>query len=61
MASGMGPKQPPYTTILHLDRQIREFDVPVAWRAHADSETSSVSPEMHLSRWLTLAGKETGE
>ncbi|KAF6761160.1 fungal-specific transcription factor domain-containing protein [Ephemerocybe angulata] len=59
MASGMGPKQPPYLTILQLDHRIRDFHVPALWRATAESESPPPTLDTQLYRWLILADKET--
>mgnify|MGYP007051634019 CR=1 FL=1 len=62
MASGMGPKQPPYSTILRIDYQIRDFSVPDAWISLPEgSPDLSASSDIHLYRWFVLASKETSE
>ncbi|TFK21631.1 hypothetical protein FA15DRAFT_672387 [Coprinopsis marcescibilis] len=59
MASGMGPKQPLYSTILDLDRQIREFPVPSEWRATTERQSTTAKRDTHFYRWSVLAAKET--
>lgn len=61
MASGMGPKQPAYHTILQLDQKVREFAVPATWRATSELETAQASADEQQYRWLVLSSKETGE
>jgi hypothetical protein len=60
MGTGMGPKQPAYTTILQLDRQIRDFNVPMEWRPRVEQENPPPPLHIHLYRWLVLSNKETG-
>jgi hypothetical protein len=60
MATGMGPKQPAYTTILQLDRQIRDFHVPMEWRLIVEQEIPPPPLHIHLYRWLVLSNKEIG-
>jgi len=56
-----GPRQPIYSAILDLDRQIRDFDVPLPWRMPTeDTEPSPPPPEVSMYRWLVLSAKEIG-
>lgn len=56
-----GPRQPIYSDILDLDRQIRDFDVPLPWRMPTeDDEPSPPPPEVSMYRWLVLSAKEIG-
>ena len=55
-----GPRQPIYSAILDLDRQIRDFDVPLPWRMQTEDDEPPSSPEVSMYRWLVLSAKEIG-
>jgi hypothetical protein len=55
-----GQRQPVYSTILNLDKRIRDFDVPPQWRIPTEEDGPS-SPEVSMYRWLVLSAKEIGQ
>lgn len=61
MATTLGPRQPPYSTVLELDKLIRDFSVPAVWRmtTQDEIETSPQPQHIHIQRWLILASKES--
>ncbi|PPR06258.1 hypothetical protein CVT24_000929 [Panaeolus cyanescens] len=58
MQTAMAPKQPTYTAILDFDRQIRDFHVPVAWRAPEADDSSHTSTDILFYRFLIVLNKE---
>ncbi|KAJ6601099.1 fungal-specific transcription factor domain-containing protein [Mycena vulgaris] len=59
MSSAFGYKVPAYTTILDLDRKIRDYTIPVHLRPVCTGETPAPTPQRLMQRFLTLSAKET--
>lgn len=60
LEAAFGPKQPPYSTILDLDRRIRDAPVPNQWRTPSEEEMAAPPPDIAMYRWLILSAKEIG-
>lgn len=62
MTTAFGAKTPQYTTVLELDRKVRDFPVP--WRLRikcglaVESEPTKV---VHIQRWFVMSCKESSE
>lgn len=56
--SAFGAQVPSYSTILDLDRKMREFPVPQHLRPASDEE-QYVPPWIIMNRWATLSTKES--
>lgn len=61
MVNAFGAKTPTYSTILELDRKIRDFPVPphLQPRCGADEELTESCVLLHFQRLLLLMNKET--
>ncbi|KAJ7696746.1 fungal-specific transcription factor domain-containing protein [Mycena rosella] len=60
MSSAFGAKVPAYTTILELDRKIRDFPMPPHLRPTCDQdETPRPSPYRQMQRFLAISAKES--
>jgi len=55
-----GPKQVSYSSIIELDRRIRDFHVPSAWKFQCKEETPDTNYELRMQRYLVIARKEIG-
>ncbi|KAJ8462374.1 hypothetical protein ONZ45_g17961 [Pleurotus djamor] len=53
------PKPPPYTTILELDKKIRDFPVPMHLRPKCRVVNQVDAPMLDIQRWFVLIAKET--
>lgn len=59
MTTAFGAKTPPYSTVVDLDRKIRDFPMP--WRMHVNCgqpEECSPSNTLRMQRWIVVASKE---
>ena len=59
MSTAFGSKIPPYTTVIDLDRKVRDFPIP--WRLRVKcglAEDEYQSPSVRLQRWHVMASKE---
>lgn len=62
MTTAFGARLPPYSTILELDRKIRDFPVPKYLQPNCDvAEDPPPSPELTMQRWNVLSFKEASE
>jgi hypothetical protein len=53
---------PPYSTVLELDRKIRDFPVPKYLQPNCDqNEQPEPSPELRMQRWIVLSSKEASQ
>ena len=59
--TAFGAKQPAYSVILSLDRRVRDFPIPAAWRPVSDTAEGPAPPvplELHMIRWISMSRKE---
>ena len=59
MTTAFGAKVPPYSTVLDLDRKVRDFPVP--WRLRIKcglTEDSEPTKATHMQRWFVMSCKE---
>ncbi|KAJ7511773.1 fungal-specific transcription factor domain-containing protein [Mycena galericulata] len=59
MSSAFGSNVPTYTTILELDRKVRDFYIPVHLRPTCTAEVPAPSSSRLLQRFLALSTKES--
>ncbi|KIY50011.1 hypothetical protein FISHEDRAFT_9107, partial [Fistulina hepatica ATCC 64428] len=59
MAIAFGAKPPPYSAILDVDRQIRDFAVPEHLKMTSPASVQNAPTHVKLQRWIALASKET--
>ncbi|KAJ7207535.1 fungal-specific transcription factor domain-containing protein, partial [Mycena pura] len=59
MSCAFGAKVPSYTTILELDRKVRDFYIPPQLRTTCAIETPAPSQYLLMQRFLLLSAKET--
>ncbi|KAJ7157332.1 fungal-specific transcription factor domain-containing protein [Mycena filopes] len=59
MSSAFGCKVPTYNTVLELDRQVRDFYIPVHLRPTCTVEFPSIPPYLQMQRFLALSTKES--
>ncbi|CAL1694716.1 unnamed protein product [Somion occarium] len=60
MSTAFGCKIPPYSTVIDLDRKVRDFPIP--WRMRVKCglpEEINVSPALRIQRWLVMSCKES--
>lgn len=53
-----GPKQVPYSSVIDLDRRIRDFHVPTIWMFQNDAESTETTSEVRMQRYFVCARKE---
>lgn len=59
ISTAFGAKSAPYSTILELDRKVRDFPVPVKLRVKCGQvEAEPPSAALHMQRFLAMAAKE---
>ena len=56
-----GPKQVPYSSIIELDRRIRDFHIPSMWKFQCEDEASDTNYELRIQRYFVIARKEIGK
>lgn len=62
MTTAFGAKTPQYTTVLELDRKIRDFPVPWRLRIKCGLAVESEPPKVvHIQRWFVMSCKESSE
>lgn len=62
MATAFGATMPPYSTVLDLDRKIRDFPVPKYLQPNCDpNEQPMPKPELIMQRWIVLSSKEASQ
>ena len=63
MVTTLGPRQSPYSTVLELDKLIRDFSVTAVWRMSTQDEIEILpQPQhIHIQRWMILASKESSK
>ncbi len=62
MTTAFGAKTPQYTTVLELDRKIRDFPAP--WRLRIKCglmEEYEPTKAVHMQRWFVMACKEASK
>lgn len=60
ISTSFGAKTPPYSTVLDLDKKIRDFPVPVRLRVKCGQvEEEQPSAALQMQRFLAMATKET--
>ncbi|KAK7695142.1 hypothetical protein QCA50_002332 [Cerrena zonata] len=58
MSTAFGCKIPPYTTVIDLDRKVRDFPIPWRLRVKCGLEDEYQTPSVRLQRWHVMASKE---
>lgn len=59
MSTAFGCKIPPYTTVIDLDRKVRDFPIPWRLRVKCGLEDEFQAPSVRLQRWIVMASKES--
>lgn len=62
MTTAFGAKAPQYSTVLELDRRIRDFPTPWRFRVKcAIQEDEEPGKAVHMQRWFVMSCKEISE
>ncbi|KAI0706170.1 hypothetical protein BC835DRAFT_1312763 [Cytidiella melzeri] len=58
MTTVFGVKAPQYSTVLELDKRIRDFPIPWRLRSQCDQLDINPEPAINMQKWMVLSSKE---